>query len=409
MDNPDIIVIGGGIAGGAMATVLARRGLHVVMLEITKEHRDVVRGEVLSPWGVAETQTLGLYDDLVKAGGHFIKRIVNYSEEIDPATAEQMSADASSALPGVPGNMAIGHPRACNTLDAAAVSAGAVFLRGVRHTEVSPAPRPRVRFEHDGEPHTIYPRLVIAADGRHGITRKQIGIPLHEDPLHNWQAGLLIEGAHDWPDDTGCIATEGDSLMAAFPQGDGRVRLYNCLAIDAREEMIGPKAVETFLRRVRMKCAPHSDALAGGRPVSELFVYPNNDTWTNQPYVEGVVLIGDAAGRNDPVIGQGLANAYRDVRIVSDILKEDNWGPWAFAPYAQERAERMRRLRIIGRAVAHRDAEFGREASNRRRRAIKNMMERPELGSFFAAMAIGPEKLPPETYSDQVIAAVCGD
>ena len=69
----------------------------------------------------------------------------------------------------------------------------------------------------------------------------------------------------------------------------------------------------------------------------------------------------------------------------------------------------MRRLRIIGRAVARRDAEFGAEAGARRGRAYKNLMERPELGSFFAAMAIGPERLPPETYSDEMIAAVSGD
>ncbi|MFZ1991334.1 MAG: FAD-dependent monooxygenase, partial [Alphaproteobacteria bacterium] len=379
MDNPDIVVIGAGIAGGAMATVLARRGLKVLMLEITKEHRDVVRGEIISTWGVAEAQTLGLFDDLAKAGAHFVKRIVNYAEEIDPAVAEQIGVDVSTALPGVPGGIAIGHPQHCNALDAAAVAAGTVFLRGVRHTEVSPAPRPRVRFEHEGTTHTIYPRLVIAADGRHGQTRKQVGIPLKEDPLHNWQAGLLVEGAYDWPDETAYIATEGDLLVAMFPQGRGRVRVYSCVAPDARERMMGPKAVETFMRGLRMKCVPHSEVLANAHAAGELFVYPNNDTWTEQPYTEGVVLIGDAAGRNDPVIGQGLANAYRDVRIVRDILDGRDWSPWSLAPYAQERAERMRRLRIIGRAVAHRDAEFGEAARERRRRAFKNMMERPEL------------------------------
>jgi 2-polyprenyl-6-methoxyphenol hydroxylase-like FAD-dependent oxidoreductase len=255
----------------------------------------------------------------------------------------------------------------------------------------------------------MFPRLVIVADGRHGVTRKQLGIPIHEDPQHNWQAGLLVEGAGEWPEENGFTVTEGDRAIFGFPQGDGRVRLYSCTALDTRARMIGPDAAKNFLADCRLKCVPHSDALANARPISEIYVYSNNDTWTERPYVEGVVLIGDAAGHNDPIIGQGLSIAYRDVRIVSDILKGNDWSIWAFAPYAEERAERMRRLRIIGRTVARRDAEFDEAGRGRRRRAAKNMMERPELGNFFAAMIIGPEKLPPETFSDQMVAAISGD
>ena len=71
-----------------------------------------------------------------------------------------------------------------------------------------------------------------------------------------------------------------------------------------------------------------------------------NDTWTDQPYAPGVVLIGDAAGWSDPIIGQGLPIAMRDVGIITDILRiESDWSK-AFADYGEERRERMRRLRI---------------------------------------------------------------
>lgn len=40
----------------------------------------------------------------------------------------------------------------------------------------------------------------------------------------------------------------------------------------------------------------------------------------------GVVLIGDAAGYNDPVLGQGLSIAVRDVRFVAEaLLAEPDW------------------------------------------------------------------------------------
>jgi flavin-dependent dehydrogenase len=51
--TPDVVVVGGGIAGGTMATVLASSGLEVVVLERETTYPDRVRGEWIAPWGVA--------------------------------------------------------------------------------------------------------------------------------------------------------------------------------------------------------------------------------------------------------------------------------------------------------------------------------------------------------------------
>ena len=72
-----------------------------------------------------------------------------------------------------------------------------------------------------------------------------------------------------------------------------------------------------------------------------------NDTWVDQPAAAGVVLVGDAAGWSDPILGEGLSVALRDVRSVTDALRgSDDWSPEIFAAYAEERAEQMRRLRF---------------------------------------------------------------
>ena len=54
----DLVVVGGGIAGGALAIVMARAGYSVLLLEETDAFQDKVRGEWIAPWGVAKVQHL---------------------------------------------------------------------------------------------------------------------------------------------------------------------------------------------------------------------------------------------------------------------------------------------------------------------------------------------------------------
>ena len=67
----DVTVVGGGIAGSALATVLARHGLGVPVLERDRADRDKVRGEVFALWRTAELGRLGLADIVTAAGGGY--------------------------------------------------------------------------------------------------------------------------------------------------------------------------------------------------------------------------------------------------------------------------------------------------------------------------------------------------
>ena len=144
-----------------------------------------------------------------------------------------------------------------------------------------------------------------------------------------------------------------------------------------------------------------------GRPIGPCLVYPNNDTWIDAPYAEGVVLIGDAAGRNDPITGQGLSITHRDVRIVRDILLGDHhWTTDAFVPYGEERKERMRRLRISARITAILEAEFDAAARERRRRVGERRRTMVPESLVMLTPFIGPDALPSEPYSDEAVAAL---
>src|SRR4051794_5854783 len=69
----DIIIVGGGLAGAALAKPLAEAGVRVLVLERTKTFQDRVRGEVVSPWGVTEAKRLGLYEPLMQTCGHMVR------------------------------------------------------------------------------------------------------------------------------------------------------------------------------------------------------------------------------------------------------------------------------------------------------------------------------------------------
>lgn len=406
IENPEILVIGGGIAGGAFATVMARAGHSVLMIEITPEHRDVVRGEWLAPWGVIEAKRLGLYDIYRTNGGHHLKRHITYDEGVPAAEAEAKTLHFEAIMPGMDGPLTLGHPKTCGLLDDAAVAAGARFLRGVRKTHVTPGTPPTVTFEHAGVVHEVKPRLVVAADGRHGKTVQQAGITVEGDAPHHWFSGMLVEGAEGWPDDLQSIGTAGDVNFLIFPQEGGKARLYLGAPLSQKERFMGDDAPARFAKAFALDCLPNGEVIANARPASHCFVYPNNDTWADVPYTPGVVAIGDAAGHNDPIIGQGLSIAHRDVRVVTDILKASNdWSLHALAPYAEERKERMRRLRFAARFTSARDCEFDDRARARRRALADKIMVDPVVTGLTLTAMIGPENVPAEVFSEAALAA----
>ena len=380
MADYDVIIVGGGIGGSALATVLARAGRAVLLLEASDEYVDRVRGEWIAPWGVTETRRLGLYDLLRAAGGHHVLRHVTYDETRSPEDAEQRTLPLGIFAPDVPGPLCIGHPHHCQTLFDAARAAGADARRGVQVTDLAFGDAPAVTFLEGERETTATARLVVGADGRASSVREAAGITLHQDKPHHWFAGLLVEGADGWDPQLQGIGTEGDFAYLAFPQGDGRVRVYGGYALDQAQRFKGPDGARRFLDAFAMSCSPANRHLVAGRPAGPLYSYINADAWTDEPFAPGCVLVGDAAGWNDPIVGLGLSITYRDVRIVSDILAGEDWSAAAFAPYAEERAERMRRLRFAASIQAALDMEFGPQARERRRAHFDNAAADPTPG-----------------------------
>lgn len=401
-DQYDIIIVGGGIAGSGLATVLARGGRKVLLLEKSTRFEDVVRGEWIAPWGVLEAQRTGLYADLCTANDYHIPRHIEYGDGLDPAAGESRALNLAM-LPGVPGPLSLGHPQACQALFDAAVAAGAAALRSVEEIVAHGGGAPSVEYKHGGKRQTANARLVAGCDGRGSVVRRQAGIELEQEPTHHYFAGMLVEGADEWPVDVQSMGTEGDVQYFVFPQSPGKLRLYLSYPIDQKSRLAGRDAGEKFLAAFRLASVPNSECIANARVAGPCHAIPNQSTWVSSPVAPGLVLLGDAAGYNDPIIGQGLSVTLRDVRIVSELLLgAEAWDDALLAPYVEERRERMRRLRVAAAMDSIVHAEFGPEATARKLRIMAN----PTLAMARGAAMVGPDLLPAECFSDEALEAV---
>lgn len=185
--------------------------------------------------------------------------------------------------------------------------------------------------------------------------------------------------------------------MVTFPQGAGRARVYLCPGIEDPQRYAGPVGVERFLTASCFDAVPNGQAWAEAIPRGPCRTFPADDSWTDRPFAEGVVLIGDAAGYNNPLIGQGLALALRDVRTLSELLLDSaSWDPAVFVRYGVERAERLRRVRFIAQLHATVWTTFGPEGRELRRQLRARQRDDPHLLAAPRAIFTGPDHLDPQ-------------
>jgi 2-polyprenyl-6-methoxyphenol hydroxylase-like FAD-dependent oxidoreductase len=107
------------------------------------------------------------------------------------------------------------------------------------------------------------------------------------------------------------------------------------------------------------------------------------------------VLVGDAAGYNDPIIGQGLSLTMADLRDVSRVLLAGGRTPADFAEYGVARNDRHTKQRIAAQTMAELMCSFGADDAGRRLRALPLLEADATVRAMAATMLAGPEVLPP--------------
>lgn len=328
----DLVVVGGGLAGASLAACMARSGTRVLVLERTKQFRDRVRGEGMHPWGVPELHALGLYRKLLDTCAHEVRYRASY---LGPTLERER--DLVETTPHRSAAVDFYHPEMQEVLLKEAIAAGADVRRGVAVTKATGGASPAVTALVDGAERRFPARLIVGADGRLSLVRRDGGFVVSRDP--NWLriSSTLFEGmgapehaVHVF------VAPNFGQVCLLFPIGGNRIRAYFTTGRRAEHRTLsGPADVTDFSNYCAQTGVPR-EWLDRAQLVGPLATFEGADVWVHHPYQDGLVLVGDAAAANDPCFGCGLSLTLRDVRVLRDVLlASDDWDA-ACSRYAAE-------------------------------------------------------------------------
>jgi 2-polyprenyl-6-methoxyphenol hydroxylase-like FAD-dependent oxidoreductase len=386
--QPEILIIGGGIAGAGLATVLARAGHDVTVVERAPRFIDRIRGEFVHVWGVGELRRANLLDIAIdRAGARVLPFWTKYTDAA-PGTPYRWSDDFPDAI----GTLTFSHPALQQALLDTAAEAGATVLRpaslaGIEWEDEQPVVTIETRRDHQ----TFRPRLLVGADGSHSAVRRELGGEGVTDEPHHAIGGALVHGI-DLPDDSAHQAYFPGGFSMIFPQGNGLSRVYYVCSTEEMETLRRAPQPTTIIDRLRemLPAGVTTHATSVGAPAG---FFPNSETIATVTWGPGTVLIGDAAGSNDPSQGHGLSLVFRDIRDLTERLAgTDDWAgvPEAFAAV---RAHDHGVLREHAHWVAPLSTDTGPDIDALQVRIEQARKIDPSAGGFAPIFAIGPSRL----------------
>ncbi len=312
----EVLIVGAGPAGSALATLLARAGRDVLLVERARFPRDKPCGDCLNPGAVAELRRLGLATDVQRQLRP--RELCGWYVEA-PDGRSFRAAFSRAGVTGAERGWAIRRRDLDDELLAGACRAGARVQFGLRVFDVMRrGDRVRGIVAHEGAAlREIGARLVVGADGVRSVVRRRLGLVARPPRLKKIAlVGHLASG-------------DGAGSFGELRLRDGRCCGYAPLERGANVTLVVPQAEAAGIagdpRRYFLDALSSFPAVRErvGRAGLErrLLVTGPFDQPVRRPWSRGALLVGDAAGYYDPFTGQGIYQALRSARLAAGAIE----------------------------------------------------------------------------------------
>lgn len=349
----EVVVVGAGPAGSAVAAHLAGRGHEVLVLEKTTAPPPKVCGEYLSPDCTRLLDRLGALEEFaghrpVRVRGMRIHTprgavVTGHFPGVGPPADDP--ARERTDLGRWHGGLAVSRSILDPILARNAERSGAGLRRGVRVTGLARDGRRVVGVTVNGAgvPQEIRCRLVIGADGRHSVVTRTLGL---RRP-HRWlrRTGFILRTSGvQFDSPYGEVLLGDDSYCILNPLGHGTVSVGLVLPFE-RAGRPGSTAGETVMRELQ-RFPMALDIIRGGTLVDGIRGIGPLAFDTAAQAGDGVLLVGDAAGFLDPLTGEGIRIALRGAELAAEVA-HDALGAGACSRDFLERYESLRRRHLL--------------------------------------------------------------
>lgn len=336
----DVVVVGAGILGCAVAYALGSQGRSVILLERQLTEPDRIVGELLQPGGVQALEKLGLREclediDAIKVFGY---DVIYYGEEVQIPYPENSRAEEDSAedkkhtdeMRGTkrkrPQGRSFHHGRFIQRLREKAMQHPNVTVVEATVTDLVRSGYTSqilgVEAKVKGEPDSFFGSLTIIADGYASKFRKEFrqDAPVARSKFYGLE---LIDTQLPMPCHGHVVLGDGAPILL-YQIGTHETRAL----IDIPENLPSVKegGVEGHLRNVVLPSLPEKvkpafkAAIDSQKPRS----MPNSWLPATTNKTPGLVLLGDAMNMRHPLTGGGMTVAFNDVVLLSELLSPQN-------------------------------------------------------------------------------------
>lgn len=317
----NIAVVGLGVAGGAVATALARAGHRVTVFEQAERPGPMGAGFLLQPSGDAALGRLGLRE-AVRASSYPINKFIAHKGPGRLLT--ELSMDARGVSRGV----------LFDALRSAAESTGANLAPGVRVTDFAESDDGVTPYA-DGKSLGRFD-LLIAADG----ARSALRLKLNPDGVFTPSSyGALWATGHSEAlcPEALCQQARGTHILSGLLPVGPHTQTFFWGVRENDFAALKAGGFAAFVARVG-EVFPEAAAVLSGLDGFDALTFARYGFATaSRLHARRVVLIGDAAHAMSPHLGQGANLALLDALALADALATAQEPSRAFPAYVRAR------------------------------------------------------------------------